>query len=60
MFKKNVLTVRQYVERRTPDRYSKKIIVVNTNSHNWWDNADKVVDSVKVTANHCIITVKEN
>jgi len=62
MFKKkmNVLTVKQYVERRNPNYYGKTILVVNSNSYNWWDNADKVVDSVKVTTNYCIITVKEN
>ena len=56
--KKNVLTVRQYIERRTPDKYGKKIVVVNSNSSKWWDNMDKVVDSVKITTNHCFIMIK--
>jgi hypothetical protein len=57
MFKKKTLTVAQYVERRTPDRYGKKIRVVGSDSYKWWDNADKVVKSVKVTASYVIIFI---
>lgn len=59
MLRKKVLTVRQYVENRVFDRYEKKIRVIGTNSHLWIDNADKIVDSVKVTADYIFIKVKE-
>ena len=57
MFKKKILTVRQYVECRTPSRYGKKIRVIGSNSYKWWDNADEVVKSVKVTENYVIIFI---
>ena len=57
MFGKKNLTVRQYVERRTPDRYNKRIRVIGSDSYKWWDNMDKVVKSVKVTASYVIIFV---
>ena len=59
MLKKRVLTVRQYVENRGSDRYNKKIRVIGTDSHLWTNNADRIVDSVKVTADYIFIRVKE-
>ena len=57
MFKKKTLTIAQYVERRTPNRYGKKIRVIGSNSSKWWDNADAVVKSVKVTESYVIIFI---
>lgn len=57
MFKKKVLTVAQYIEKRTPSRYGKKIRVIGSNSYKWWDNADEVVKSVKVTESYVIIFI---
>ena len=57
MLKKKVLTVAQYVERRTSDRYGKKIRVVGSDSYKWWENADEVVKSVKVTESYVIIFI---
>ena len=57
MFKKKTLTVAQYVEKRTPSRYGKKIRVIGSNSYKWWDNADKIVKSVKVTESYVIIFI---
>lgn len=59
MFGKKNLTVRQYVERRTPDRYNKRIRVIGSDSYKWWDNMDRVVKSVKVTASYVIIFVQK-
>ena len=59
MLKKKVLTVRQYVENRGSDRHNKKIRVIGTDSHLWTNNADRIVDSVKVTADYIFIRVKE-
>lgn len=59
MFKKKGLTVRQYIENRGADRYDKKIRVIGTNSHLWMNNADRIVDSVKVTKDYIFIKVKE-
>ena len=57
MFKKKTLTVRQYIERRTPDRYGKKIRVIGSDSYKWWDNMDKVVKAIKVTNDYVIIFI---
>jgi hypothetical protein len=57
MFKKKVLTVGQYVERRSAERYGRKIRVIGSNSYRWWDNMDAIVKSVKVTKSYIIIFI---
>ena len=57
MFKKKVLTVGQYVERRNAERYGRKIRVIGSNSYRWWDNMDAIVKSVKVTKSYIIIFI---
>ena len=57
MFKKKALTVRQYVERRSIERYGRKIRVIGSNSPRWLDNADAIVKSVKVTEKYVMIFI---
>lgn len=57
MFKKKALTVRQYIERRSVERYGRKIRVIGPNSYRWLDNADAIVKSVKVTEKYIIIFI---
>ena len=57
MFKKKVLTVGQYGERRSAERYGRKIRVIGSNSYRWWDNMDAIVKSVKVTKSYIIIFI---
>ena len=57
MFEKKVLTVRQYVERRSIERYGRKIRVIGSNSSQWLDNADAIVKSVKVTEKYVMIFI---
>lgn len=57
MFKKKALTVRQYVERRSIERYGRTIRVIGSNSPQWLDNADAIVKNVKVTEKYVIIFI---
>ena len=57
MFEKKALTVRQYVERRSAERYGRKIRVIGSNSSQWLDNADAIVKSVKVTEKYVMIFI---
>ena len=57
MFKKKALTVRQYVERRSIERYGRKIRVIGSNSPRWLDNTDAIVKSVKVTEKYVMIFI---
>ena len=57
MFGKKALTVRQYVERRSVERYGRKIRVIGSNSSQWLDNVDAIVKSVKVTEKYVMIFI---
>lgn len=57
MFKKKALTVRQYVERRSIERYGRTIRVIGSNSPQWLDNADAIVKNVKVTEKYVMIFI---
>jgi len=58
MMKKKVLTVGQYMDRRNPEFYGKRIRIIGADG-TWLDNVDREVEKVKITEKWIFIYVKE-
>lgn len=59
---KKTLTVKEYLDRRSSDRYNKSIRILDKdtkkNCGNWLDNADRIVYNVKVTSKVLFIFIQ--